>query len=476
MPLSLIFKALACESEIQMAYRIGHEAPENERLVASKPAHSGLIKRLASFCLCLIKNIRFEAEMASPQPFDVLVFSETQNQASALASTLMHLGVEGLSVSYVIHDIAVNVQFPQRDDRFTQLSLSISDTLKVAIISFLRFPKILGDLKNRDRRLREWHFDKFLRCHIWLVYFERVIRLVSPKIILLSNDHNCAQRSLVALANVKGIKTAYLQHASVIGSFPALAFDYSFLDGLAAFNTYLMCERNKPLRSCSPGSRYIFLTGHKKPIIRSSTPHPFLIGLAINALDSLCDVFDLVNLLGEAGHSVCLRWHPGLTAELIDDILRDVESNSLVTISNPKIEPISDYMSRIGLLIAANSSIHLEAALAARPSLYYEISSASVEDRYGYVKSMLCPIAKDTTRLLELIQVYKSRKIVPSVDVVQFFSATFGTEWEAREGELTARIIKCLLESSDPAKCWGYAGKIDIVSIEQVELNQLPSF
>ena len=61
----------------------------------------------------------------------------------------------------------------------------------------------------------------------------------------MSNDHSPANRALLLVAKSKGIKTVYMQHASVSNLFPVLDFDYSFLDGVNAYNIYKEIEGTK---------------------------------------------------------------------------------------------------------------------------------------------------------------------------------------------------------------------------------------
>src|SRR5690606_2893843 len=112
--------------------------------------------------------------------------------------------------------------------------------------------------------------------------------------------------SLVSLARNLDIKTVYMQHASVSCLFPALNFDYAFLDGESAYETYLQCEGNRSAHDCMLRDRKVIFSGQKKELSRSRlSPRPKVVGLAVNVLDINEDIAHFVKKL--AFHGVNLK-------------------------------------------------------------------------------------------------------------------------------------------------------------------------
>lgn len=457
---STVLRALRLEPEVWAVYFLGQKFNEAAYRILDKPRYSGLPLRLAAYGRGLLKFIRFQSPGGFDRPADIFVLALTANQANSLITTVTHLRREGLSVHCVTGHDAASAPSAFGDGNCHRIALSLVDSIKVVLICFLRAPIIWRQLAAKDKRLRKQYFDAFLKCHIYLIYFEKALTSINPRLILMSNDHNVQQRCLLSLARVKSIKTAYVQHASVSRLFPALVFDYSLLDGQVAMDTYIDCNSHKPESAPLPDRQHIFLTGQKKPVQRCCSSEATTVGFAINSLDDVRDVMQVVNSMTDAGYDLRLRWHPGMGLAKVEEIRDFCLVTPSVGLSDPLIETVGDFLSQIRVLVAANSSIHLEAAVAGVMPVYFEMSPVSTRDYYGYVKNGVSAEAKDIDELRDLIDdvLRGSRTLNPNS--VQAYSATFDTEWEGREGELAAGIIKSLLEGADPAQCWGYAGVV----------------
>jgi hypothetical protein len=460
--LKSILKALSREPEVWLAYLYGQQYQLIFNGVKGRPRYSGLLLRLVAYGRTLIQVIQIQSRQSVKKSIDVVVFAGTANQASALNETVKHLRLSALKIHLIAGQGAAGTLGEFTTDDCERIKLSIGDVLKVVLLTSLRVCTIWRDLANKDRRLKQWCFDSFLRCHIYMVYFEKVLTTTNPQLVLMSNDHNEPQRCLLALARLRGVKTAYLQHASVSKIFPSLCFDYCFLDGQVALETYVYCEPNKLGGIELPEQRHIFLTGQKKPVIRSKEVGFKNVGLAINSLDKMKDVMVIVAALTESGYDVLMRWHPATSLANVKDLKKACSRFPTVKLSDPNFEKVADFLKRVSVLIAANSSIHLEAAIAGVMPIYFEISPGSIQDYYGYVKNRVSVAAHDTNELLNLIREVQFRSKTLNSSAVQAYSATFGTDWEGREGELTAAIVKDLLSGIEPSKCFGYMGLMNL--------------
>ena len=463
-----ITNALHYEPEVWAAYLHGQQPQTVFNETKGKPRYTGLPLRLAAYGRSLLRLIRPQATTGEKKSVDIFVFAQTANQANSLSPTVGHLSEWGVSIHRVTGHGAASTSGEFADNDCEWMTLSPVDAVRVAVLTILRAPIIWRQLADKDRRLRQWYFDAFLRCHIYLIFFEKALASTNPRLILMSNDHNAPQRCLLALARVKGIKTAYMQHASVSRLFPTLVFDYSLLDGQVANDTYMDCEPNKPVSAPVPAQRHIFLTGQKKPVRRVQGMAHSTVGLAINTLDDVKDVMKVVTAIAEAGHALRLRWHPAMGLARVEEIRQACSSFPSVGLSDALVEPVGDFLAQVGVLVAANSSIHLEAAVAGVMPVYFEISPVSTWDYYGYVRNGVSAEAKGKEVLLDLIGNVLSGDRKLNSAAIQAYSATFDTEWESREGELAAGIIKELLDGAEPAQCWGYAGVMESIESQRV--------
>ena len=113
-------------------------------------------------------------------------------------------------------------------------------SLKVLLVSiylfitkaFHLFIRLKREGKNKEI---SWYFHKFCETYIYVPFFLEELQKIRPKLALISNDHTVQARSLRISAEILGIKTLYMQHASVSEIFPPLEFDYALLDGEIAY-------------------------------------------------------------------------------------------------------------------------------------------------------------------------------------------------------------------------------------------------
>ena len=236
------------------------------------------------------------------------------------------------------------------------------------------------------------------------------------------------------------VKTVYLQHASVSHLFPALRVDYAFLDGQCALDTYRECENNQPATSRNVPSPKVLMTGQKKHLVRIDNRQTKAIGIALNTLDDTTTAIQFVTDLINAGQQLRVRWHPGQSERHTQQYLTAFADMPQVQLSNPKTEPVSDFMANICWLVAGNSSIHLEAALAGVTPIYYELTPPDNPDYYGYVRHGLSKHACSTAGIVELVEAGYGAE-GPDAEAVRYYSATYLTEWDCREGELVADIL-----------------------------------
>lgn len=264
--------------------------------------------------------------------------------------------------------------------------------------------------------------------HIAKEYLEQY----QVKVLVVSSDQGEFHRCLLLRSKKLGIKSIYVQHASVAKGFPKLIASYSFLDGQESLDKYLFAGQPEGEVVLSGGVRFdpIFQRYKPKDIEQLRT-----IGIAINMLDDFQKVKSLCIHLLEHGFKLILRPHPRYGA--LDTAWLAAKG---IAFSDPKTESSFDFISHIDLMVSNESAIHLDSALMRCPSVVYNFSNNPILDHYSYIKSGLVKVANDEQLLLEMTANPKS--LLPSKETLQFYNASCGTASEGHLGEILAETIK----------------------------------
>ena len=436
-----IKKILKQEPEDWLAYLHGQKLDNLPHLLRKKPRYRGLILQVPKYGVLLLRELKLKQRPELSRPTKFFVFAGTANQIGSLDHTIDSLKQRGESV------LAIgNKAFIDDSDRsacYVPFSLDIIDVLRSITLLVTRGFGLYKTLKAKHAVSVDWHFASFCSVYNYLVYFHRVLRQVKPEFVITANDHNVPNRCLLAVAHQLGIKTVYLQHASVSPIFPALRVDYAFLDGQCALDTYRQCEPNQPATARTVPVPQVILSGQKKHLKRSENRNTQVVGIALNTLDDVRASIEFINALAHEGLQVRLRWHPGQAVKDTKQFREAFAANQCVSLSDPRQEPISSFMEGIGWLIAGNSSIHLEAALAGVMPIYHELTPPDHPDYYGYVKNGLTQPADSVADVLALVKNTQDNH-TPNAEAVRYYSATYLTEWESRDGELVAECLKRL--------------------------------
>lgn len=430
------------EPENWLAYLHGQQLDNIPHLTRKKPKFRGLFFIFLKFIYFNVRHLSLRPGKKISAKVDFFIFAGTENQMSSLDSTAEGLKGKGASVIGIANKNQINSKL--RRSLYRPLCLSIGDIIKSIVLLSFRAPKLGRLVQNNYSDVKDWCLGHFIQTYPYLVYFYKTLSETNPEYIIVSNDHNVPNRCLLAVAHHLNIKTVYLQHASVSNLFPALRVNYAFLDGQCALETYQICESNQPDTNRTPPSPTILLSGQKKTLPRKKEGGSAVVGFALNALDSVPEAIRLAGQLTSAGYKVCVRWHPGqarAAARLIQD---DLGSNENISFSDPNAESVGIFLKKVSWLIAGNSSIHLEAALAGVLPIYFELTPPDNPDYYGYAKHGLAKYTETANDILTLLAVTKQCHH-PDVDAVRYYSATYLSEWDGKEGDLVA---ECLIRIS----------------------------
>lgn len=444
--------AFVKESELELGYLFGKKLKEIEYMKLKKPKYSGVFFRSLVFFYTVLRNFSFSSENTSNKA--IYVFAGTDNQFNSLKPTLEALQVKGDGF-YLSVEQGVSENYREFNG-----AQPVKFSLKVALAGFALFLRrawpLYRKLKREKREVEiSWHFSVFCQAYIFVPYFLDVLQQIQPGLVVMSNDHNVNNRSLRLAAEMLGIKTLYMQHASVSEIFPPLEFDYALLDGKLAHQVYLHCyevqEGTNPRIDKNVANCQVVLTGQKKPVVQVKQDTQLdgvQIGLAVNQIDDFHCVQAMLDHLAPMQLKCIVRTHPFQNPVFLEQLQSYMQDKAWLSWSNSREQPLADYFANVNTLIAGNTSIHLEAALAGLPTFYYEMSDeVHRPDYYGYVTN---GVSQKLDRGFTFETIKLAIELAHSAErhqAIKNYSETYGTPWQNREGELGARLIEAILKN-----------------------------
>ncbi len=319
--------------------------------------------------------------------------------------------------------------------------------------SFFRFKSTINENSTHYFYLPFRFFRNFLYPIYWLIYYfnnkkkagkyydllmtvngsyEECLRLLKknkPKAIVFANDHLIIARSMLLAANHLGIKTYYVQHASVSEYFPPLEFSYALLEGMDSQLKYAKCGEVKSIVHLCGMSKFDQFS--KQLNVKKKVG---VVGFAFNLIDEIEEVFKFVSQLIEDNSNlkILLRAHPGDS--------RNMELFRNFSFSDSKTEPAFNFLSKIDCLISGESSIHLEAVLLDVYPLHFSFDKKIQFDYYGFVKNNLVehfPDINDLNEKLKELQFMKPKVQQRAIP----YNAAIGSDFYGSTSKKIADII-----------------------------------
>ncbi|MFH4621119.1 hypothetical protein [Vibrio furnissii] len=192
-----------------------------------------LLEGVGRFLYHVFSSIFYFKFAISPLKESVILFSGTPNQTNALnklcsMGELLEFGNQG---NY-------------RGNRSYEAWPYLLSFIFIPVIIW----KYISEKDSFRRRMILCRFDRYIFSYGLYMFFRITLNSKKTRLIIVSNDHSVWQRSILFAAKKNGIKVAYVQHANVSDVFPALDFDYAFLDGTHAKECYLSSESAKVYR------------------------------------------------------------------------------------------------------------------------------------------------------------------------------------------------------------------------------------
>ena len=313
-------------------------------------------------------------------------------------------------------------------------------SLRRKLLYYYKFPFLFFlFLKNRKESTLRF-FDLLYDAVGFYEVYHQKLQQYSPTAVIFANDHNADARAMLMAAKALGIKTIYIQHASVSTIFPPLSFNLNLLEGQDSLDKYSQCglvQGQVELIGMPKADAYVPFRNHNKEI---ST-----VGIGCNLLDDLTEVGNLVRRLSTAfpGLKFILRPHPRDTRNL----LAFITSANNVQLSDSRSEPVFDYLQQLDVQISSNSGIHLEAVLLNVWSIFYDLNpSQQLLDYYGFIHHGLVDVAESPDQVIHLLSSHLHSK--PQVlERASYYNATVATANDGKSSELAANLIRSFVRA-----------------------------
>lgn len=289
-----------------------------------------------------------------------------------------------------------------------------------------------------------FNFKGFCRSYGMYKEASKMLKIINPKFVIVSNYQSYTSRSFYKAAKELGIKTVFLQHATAVECDPQLDFDYAFLDGIEAYEK--LTARKKSLSK-------IFLSGNPRfdffPVI-SNVKEDFILGIAINILD---DEKFVKNFILECKNEIpelqiVLRPHPTTNLQYWKKKCEDWGC----LFSNSSTENPFEFITRCSFFIAGDSSFHLDVAIADKLSFYYNFTSQKSLDLYSYIKNnLIIDISYDAFKYLKTIkkedEKYKNSR-------TKYYVANYETQFWQKSAYLIAKTLIKIDREEDFCNFW----------------------
>lgn len=318
-----------------------------------------------------------------------------------------------------------------------------------SFISLLYLPKAFlfyFQLSDQDKKnIRYGDTDLFFTYGFYF-FFRRLFKKYDPQALIISNNEFYITRILIHLGNQKNIPTFYVSHACASDYFPKFSETKVLIYGQDTREKYIKAgiDAEKLVEVGMPKADNWVDKVNDKTNVET-------IGYAINGLEDMTEIVKEITSLRETfPHlSVIFRPHPMLYYRAyykkLIPIVDTLTALGNVKISNPRQESPFAFITEIDLLIAGESSIHLEAIMLNVYSIYYDNKKKFV-DHYGFLEKGLIP---KTQNFNEVINIIKSvEKVRPYIrNKAQYYITTINTPNDGKATQLAVKAIEDTITS-----------------------------
>jgi len=403
--------------------------PFKAELSDSTPSWSStLTTHIRKFVLSQLPN--FFASSSNLEYSKVLISVHTKNQIAAL---------EPLTEFINEHTIFSTLEgYKRHQFAEGELSKYAGKYFFHLIVWYFQFNK-----KERNIYLKRFrHYYYLLGIYRFLInYFNSPEK---PLLYIASNDHRGPSQVGFIAAQNSGVRTLYIQHASVSKAFPPLKVDFALLDGEDSADKYYSPTSTTriALVGAMKYDKYLAANLHKTK--------GEIFGICLS--DYYCN-FDkvkrLCELMDAQGHSFEIRTHPALSSK---NLIKFYSKEW--TLSDGRVENSLDFILRCHTIISGDSTILLDSLVLGRRSIYFS-SDGSRADYYGYYEKGMFPkiyiepeeVLSSLTENYEL-SLYRS--------AAKHFNSVIGTQFEGKSGQLAWSHIESIMENGQLSTKWHF--------------------
>jgi hypothetical protein len=416
-----------------LSFRWSSEALGILHLSFVDTARKGLLVRFSAFLYHTIKSVgmhlRGRAERCDRG--GILLFVTSKNQRDSL-----------LGLRTAIPNAYLGGCYTEVDRSFPLLKSHIISIPFFPVVAFRYWRASQYErLSFRYNLDNYWlSYGAFIACCSWLAK-------LTPRAVILSNDHNPLNRIAAKCARRHNIPTIYLQHASVTAKFPPLDFDYALLEGRDAARKY---------DEAGPAQTRVLLVGMPKfdEYTRCVNQNERILSLGIctNEMDPIEEVSMLCTELRRECPQLrlVLRPHPGDIRSLDWQALASLHH---MEFSDSRCVGAFGFLRTVDAIVAAESSIHLEAVLLNVYPLYYAYSGQAL-DWYGYGVNQLHDCCSSRDDVLEKVRRLMREK--PYVrNRARLYCETVDTTYDGKSSDLIrSEVERIALAVSDQRVKW----------------------
>lgn len=321
------------------------------------------------------------------------------------------------------------------DDKFGDFTFPVYKSYILSLPYFNEILKIYKDSTNYLRLSMSFAFHEYWLTYGHFIMLVNFFKNSNVEIVVVANDQYLRTRLVPYVCDFIGIKSVYIQHASVSLDFPRLIFNYALLEGRDSLDKYLKIGKID--------SEVFLLGSSKEPELNEmcTKGRVYNIGICFGLVDDVAKVETLIQevLKSYDCSNIFLRPHPRESREAF---LHGMLSKYNIGFSDSKNESTSKFFKKVECIIASESNIHLEAVLQNIYSIYYQLTENDRQkyDAYGFLSAKLISDFTDINLLREIL--FKLKKEKPNVrNNARYYNDTIGTKFEGQSAVLYDEVI-----------------------------------
>jgi hypothetical protein len=260
------------------------------------------------------------------------------------------------------------------------------------------------------------------------------LKLAKPKLLIILTDHQMVARDMVKSAKESGVKTLYIQHASITDHFPPLITDYAFLEGEDAKSKYLTIGKGHT-------DTIIELIGIMKldGTLNQAVEERSIdnIGVCTNEFDDT-EIAEKLIALFKKEFKLTLRPHPG---DPRYERWREMTRQHGITFSDSKQQKAAAFLTDVNCVVSYNSGIITESLMLNKPTFSFQLSD-KVFDHYGFITHHIVDHFTSADKLLtELNSIRNNPGSISWKSKAKYYCDTIDTPYEGRSAELVGKLF-----------------------------------